>query len=103
MCPTKPKFRVADLFLHFKSHLSCALLYSVLYNQSGSHQYIKGNIVIIVSSSLFQKTATAVAHCKRGTGVVRVNGRPLDQVEPRMLRTKVHFLITCISKSILSL
>lgn len=36
-----------------------------------------------------QKTATAVAHCKRGTGLVKVNGRPLDLVEPEMLRFKV--------------
>jgi len=36
-----------------------------------------------------QKTATAVAHCKRGNGLVKVNGRPLDQLEPEMLRFKV--------------
>merc|ERR1712137_597899 len=35
-----------------------------------------------------KKTATAVAHCKRGKGLVKVNGRPLALVEPRTLRQK---------------
>jgi len=38
---------------------------------------------------IFQKTATAVAHCKRGNGLIKVNGRPLDLIEPAMLRYKV--------------
>jgi len=36
-----------------------------------------------------KKNATAVAHCTKGTGVIRVNGRPLHLVEPESLRTKV--------------
>ena len=36
-----------------------------------------------------KKTATAVAHCKRGNGLIKVNGRPLALVEPRALRQKV--------------
>jgi len=36
-----------------------------------------------------KKTATAVAHCKRGNGLIKVNGRPLDQIEPEMLRYKI--------------
>ena len=36
-----------------------------------------------------QKTATAVAHCKQGNGLIKVNGRPLDLVEPVILRAKV--------------
>ncbi|KAK2187014.1 hypothetical protein NP493_180g01029 [Ridgeia piscesae] len=35
-----------------------------------------------------KKTATAVAHCKRGNGLIKVNGRPLDLIEPAMLRYK---------------
>lgn len=27
-----------------------------------------------------KKTATAVAYCKRGKGILHVNGRPLEQV-----------------------
>ena len=36
-----------------------------------------------------KKTATAVAHCKAGKGLIKVNGRPLALVEPRTLRQKV--------------
>ena len=39
-----------------------------------------------------QKTATAVAHCKRGNGLIKVNGRPLETLEPEMLRFKVRNL-----------
>ncbi|XP_022083619.1 40S ribosomal protein S16 [Acanthaster planci] len=36
-----------------------------------------------------KKTATAVAHCKRGKGVLRVNGKPLEMIEPRVLKYKL--------------
>lgn len=36
-----------------------------------------------------QKTATAVAHCKEGNGLIKVNGFPLHLVEPATLRYKV--------------
>lgn len=36
-----------------------------------------------------KKTATAVAYCKRGHGLIHVNGRPLDLIEPRVLRYKL--------------
>uniref|UniRef100_A0A2K6S5D6 Small ribosomal subunit protein uS9 n=1 Tax=Saimiri boliviensis boliviensis TaxID=39432 RepID=A0A2K6S5D6_SAIBB len=36
-----------------------------------------------------KKTATAVAHCKRGNGLIKVNGRPLEMIEPRTLRYKL--------------
>ncbi|GCC22475.1 hypothetical protein chiPu_0000863 [Chiloscyllium punctatum] len=36
-----------------------------------------------------KKTATAVAHCKRGNGLIKVNGRPLEQIEPRTLQYKL--------------
>ncbi|CAH8546945.1 unnamed protein product [Heterobilharzia americana] len=36
-----------------------------------------------------KKTATAVAHCKLGSGSIRVNGRPLDVLEPRPLLPKL--------------
>ncbi len=36
-----------------------------------------------------QKTATAVAHCKRGSGLLKVNGTPIALVQPEILRTKV--------------
>ena len=36
-----------------------------------------------------KKTATAVAHCKRGNGLIKVNGRPLEMIEPRTLQCKL--------------
>ncbi|XP_055337288.1 40S ribosomal protein S16-like [Paramacrobiotus metropolitanus] len=36
-----------------------------------------------------KKTATAVAYCKRGRGQIRVNGRPLEFVEPQSLKYKL--------------
>merc|ERR1712189_137408 len=32
-----------------------------------------------------KKTATAVAYCKRGNGMIKVNGVPIHLVEPRTL------------------
>lgn len=37
-----------------------------------------------------KKTATAVALCKAGRGLVKVNGKPLSLVEPQILRYKVY-------------
>ncbi|RMY93544.1 hypothetical protein D0861_01863 [Hortaea werneckii] len=37
-----------------------------------------------------KKTATAVAHCKQGKGLIKVNGQPLGLVEPQVLRFKVY-------------
>ncbi|KAI9753193.1 MAG: 40S ribosomal protein S16 [Lichina confinis] len=37
-----------------------------------------------------KKTATAVAHCKAGKGLVKVNGMPLRLVQPELLRYKVY-------------
>ena len=36
-----------------------------------------------------KKTATAVAHCKRGKGLIKLNGSPLDLIQPQILREKV--------------
>jgi len=36
-----------------------------------------------------KKTATAVAYCKRGAGLIHVNGRPLDNFEPQALKYKL--------------
>jgi len=45
-----------------------------------------------------KKTATAVAFCKRGNGMIRVNGRPLDLVEPVTLRMKVQEPLLLLGK-----
>lgn len=36
-----------------------------------------------------KKTATAVAYCKTGRGLIHVNGRPLDMIQPQMLKYKL--------------
>ncbi|MCJ1430064.1 40S ribosomal protein S16, partial [Sticta canariensis] len=36
------------------------------------------------------KPATAVAHCKQGKGLVKVNGKPLALAQPEILRFKVY-------------
>ncbi|RKF64756.1 40S ribosomal protein S16 [Golovinomyces cichoracearum] len=37
-----------------------------------------------------KKTATAVAHCKAGQGLIKVNGKPLRLVQPEILRFKIY-------------
>ncbi|KAJ3299460.1 40S ribosomal protein S16 [Borealophlyctis nickersoniae] len=44
------------------------------------------------------KTATAVAYCKRGHGLIKINGQPLDLVEPEILKTKVYEPILILGK-----
>merc|ERR1711881_476688 len=38
-----------------------------------------------------KKTATAVAYCKRGKGIIRVNGKPLEQSEKAIKDILVQF------------
>merc|ERR1712183_1130642 len=45
-----------------------------------------------------KKTATAVAYCKRGKGLIKVNGRPLDLIEPRALQFKLQEPILLLVK-----
>jgi len=45
-----------------------------------------------------KKTATAVAYCKRGKGLIKVNGRPLSQVEPKALQYKLQEPILLLGK-----
>ncbi|KAG0026352.1 40S ribosomal protein S16 [Podila clonocystis] len=42
------------------------------------------------SSEATVKTATAVAHCKAGKGLIRLNGSPIELVEPDVLKFKVY-------------
>lgn len=37
-----------------------------------------------------KKNATAVAHCTEGSGFIKVNGKPLNLLEPASLRLKVY-------------
>ncbi|XP_055858612.1 40S ribosomal protein S16 [Episyrphus balteatus] len=45
-----------------------------------------------------KKTATAVAYCKRGRGLLRVNGRPLDNIEPKVLQYKLQEPLLLLGK-----
>ncbi|XP_027627804.1 40S ribosomal protein S16-like isoform X1 [Tupaia chinensis] len=36
-----------------------------------------------------KKTSTAMAHCKRGNGLIKVNGRQLEMIEPHTLQYKL--------------
>jgi len=37
-----------------------------------------------------KKTATAVAHAREGKGLIRINGSPINLVQPEILRYKVY-------------
>merc|ERR1712232_656596 len=37
-----------------------------------------------------KKTATAVAYCKEGKGMIKINSKPLELLEPQILRYKVY-------------
>jgi len=52
----------------------------------------------LFSCGCLQKTATAVAHCKRGNGLLKINGCPLHLVEPSTLRYKVQEPILLLGK-----
>merc|ERR1712142_476119 len=45
-----------------------------------------------------KKTATAVAFCKRGNGMIKVNGAPLDLLQPQTLRMKVEEPLLLLGK-----
>jgi len=45
-----------------------------------------------------KKTATAVAHCKKGHGMIRINGVPLDLVQPDLLRAKIQEPVFLLGK-----
>ncbi|CAO3668023.1 unnamed protein product [Umbelopsis vinacea] len=45
-----------------------------------------------------KKTATAVAHCKRGKGLIRVNGSPIELLEPEILKFKVYEVVLLLGQ-----
>ncbi|XP_068149523.1 small ribosomal subunit protein uS9-like [Drosophila tropicalis] len=46
-----------------------------------------------------KKTATAVAYCKqRGSGLLKVNGRPLEQIEHKVLQYKLQEPLLLLGK-----
>ncbi|KAH6565516.1 hypothetical protein BASA61_002192 [Batrachochytrium salamandrivorans] len=63
---------------------------------SGAHDDL--NMTEAVQCFGRKKTATAVAHCKRGTGLIKINGSPLELVEPEILKAKVYEPIYLLGK-----
>mmetsp|Transcript_38153 Transcript_38153/g.73175 ORF Transcript_38153/g.73175 Transcript_38153/m.73175 type:complete len:144 (+) Transcript_38153:83-514(+) len=46
-----------------------------------------------------KKTAVAVAMCKRGRGLIKINGCPIELVEPEILRYKVYEPILLLGRA----
>ena len=46
-----------------------------------------------------KKNAIAVAYCKRGKGLLKVNGRPLEELEPKALQYKIQEPILLLGKN----
>ena len=44
---------------------------------------------ILICTNYRKKTATAVAFAKQGRGLIKVNGQPIENIEPEALRLKV--------------
>ena len=45
-----------------------------------------------------KKTAVAVALCKTGTGLMRINGCPMDLIKPEVLKMKVYEPVLLLGK-----
>ena len=44
---------------------------------------------LTLAAGFAQRTAVAVAYCKRGKGSIKLNGCPIELIEPEVLRHKV--------------
>jgi hypothetical protein len=51
-----------------------------------------------LSNNSYNLKVTAVTYCKQGKGVVDVNGKPLEQVEPKALQYKLQEPILLLGK-----
>ncbi|KAJ3721465.1 40S ribosomal protein S16 [Lentinula raphanica] len=47
-------------------------------------------LIIVLSLTVQHQTATAVAHAKEGRGLIRINGSPINLLQPEILRLKVY-------------
>jgi len=45
-----------------------------------------------------KKSAVAVAYCKRGTGLIKLNGSPLELIQPEIMRFKVSEPVLLLGK-----
>merc|ERR1712126_558301 len=73
------------------------LKYYIVFEKKRSNM---GEKKVLRSVQVFgrKKTSTAVAHCKSGKGLIKVNGRPLHLVEPRTLRQKLEEPVLLLGK-----
>merc|ERR1712126_329775 len=73
------------------------LKYYIVFERKRSNM---GEKKVLRSVQVFgrKKTSTAVAHCKSGKGLIKVNGRPLHLVEPRTLRQKLEEPVLLLGK-----
>uniref|UniRef100_A0A2I2ZUT6 Small ribosomal subunit protein uS9 n=1 Tax=Gorilla gorilla gorilla TaxID=9595 RepID=A0A2I2ZUT6_GORGO len=60
--------------------------------------HTRGPLMQLVQVFGRKKTATAVAHCKRGSGLIKVNERPLEMIEPPTLQYKLLEPVLLLSK-----
>lgn len=57
-------------------------------SQSIVYPHLRNQIIVIVDVHR-KKTATAVAFAKQGRGLIKVNGQPIENIQPEIMRLKV--------------
>lgn len=84
----KPSLHNIRLF-HSSSKLGFVCLFFPL---AESKTLTMATQAIVESVQCFgrKKTAVAVTHCKRGRGLIKINGCPIELVEPEILRFKAY-------------
>ncbi|KAK3851673.1 hypothetical protein Pcinc_041697 [Petrolisthes cinctipes] len=76
----------------------CCHLVSVARPYQAAAKMTNKEVVSSVQVYGRKKTATAVAHCKHGNGLIKVNGRPLEHIEPKTLQFKLMEPILLLGK-----
>ena len=51
--------------------------------------FLQRHVLTMLSLSHRKKTATAVAFAKQGRGLIKVNGQPIENIQPEVMRLKV--------------
>lgn len=52
----------------------------------------------MLTPNIFLQTATAVAHAKEGRGLIRINGSPINILQPEILRFKIYEPILAVGE-----
>ena len=97
ICPKrKPKLRKAVTQFKFQQSDNSII------NMAEAVQTFGKKKVLLFQRGMFltRQTATAVAFCKTGKGLIKVNGSPINLVQPEILRFKVslHILIATVPR-----